>query len=52
MEQEIYFLKEIIETNNNLISEKDKNISHLLHENKRLQEHCELLINNIVEKIL
>nr|CAI5857572.1 unnamed protein product [Callosobruchus analis] len=50
MEQEIYFLKEIIETKNNLISEKDKYISQLLHENKRLQEHYELLINNIVEK--
>nr|CAI5837296.1 unnamed protein product [Callosobruchus analis] len=50
MEQEIYFLKEIIETKNNFIFEKDKYISQLLHENKCLQEHYELLINNIVEK--
>ncbi|VEN61545.1 unnamed protein product, partial [Callosobruchus maculatus] len=43
-------LKEIIQQNQAIISEKEKLINQLLKENDHLQSHYNLITSNIIEK--
>lgn len=50
LKKENLYLIKLVETNELLLNEKDKNIKQLLIENERLQYNYELITSNIVEK--
>ncbi|CAH1989514.1 unnamed protein product [Acanthoscelides obtectus] len=50
IEQEVQYLKKLLETKNEIILDKERYINQLVNENRRLQEHYELIISSIVDK--
>ncbi|CAH2012658.1 unnamed protein product [Acanthoscelides obtectus] len=50
IEQEVQYLKKLLETKNEIILDKERYINQLVNENSRLQEHYELIISSIVDK--
>ncbi|CAH1985214.1 unnamed protein product [Acanthoscelides obtectus] len=50
IEQEVQYLKKLLETKNEIILDKKRYINQLVNENRRLQEHYELIISSIVDK--
>ncbi|CAH1972108.1 unnamed protein product [Acanthoscelides obtectus] len=50
IEQEVQYLKELLETKNEISLDKERYINQLANENRHLQEDYELTISSIVDK--